>query len=47
MAGTASTNTMLFVIAILLILAWKTAAGSGWIAGCCRWLARRGDRVAH
>ena len=34
MAGTASTNAMLFVIAILLILAWKTA---GWI-GLDRWL---------
>jgi len=34
MAGTASTNPVLFTIAILLILAWKTA---GWI-GLDRWL---------
>jgi thiosulfate dehydrogenase (quinone) large subunit len=34
MAGTASTNPVLFVIAILLILAWKNA---GWI-GLDRWL---------
>jgi thiosulfate dehydrogenase [quinone] large subunit len=34
MAGTASTNPMLFTIAILLILAWKTA---GWL-GLDRWV---------
>jgi len=34
MAGTASTNPLLFVIAVLLILAWKTA---GWW-GLDRWL---------
>lgn len=34
MAGTASTNPVLFVIAILLILAWKNA---GWL-GLDRWL---------
>lgn len=34
MAGTASTNPLLFTIAILLILAWKTA---GWW-GLDRWL---------
>lgn len=34
MAGTASTNPVLFVISILLILAWKTA---GWW-GLDRWL---------
>ena len=34
MAGTASTNPMLFTIAILLILAWKTA---GWM-GLDRWV---------
>jgi thiosulfate dehydrogenase [quinone] large subunit len=33
-AGTASTNPVLFVLAILLILAWKTA---GWL-GVDRWL---------
>lgn len=34
MAGTASTNPLMFVLTILLILAWKTA---GWI-GLDRWL---------
>jgi thiosulfate dehydrogenase [quinone] large subunit len=34
MAGTASTNPLLFLLSILLILAWKTA---GWI-GLDRWL---------
>lgn len=34
MAGSASTNPMLFMLSILLILAWKTA---GWI-GLDRWL---------
>jgi thiosulfate dehydrogenase [quinone] large subunit len=34
MAGTASTNALLFVIAILLMLAWKVA---GWY-GLDRWL---------
>jgi thiosulfate dehydrogenase [quinone] large subunit len=34
MAGTASTNPVLFTISILLILAWKTA---GWI-GLDRWI---------
>ena len=34
MAGSASTNPLLFIISILLILAWKTA---GWI-GVDRWL---------
>lgn len=34
MAGTASTNPVLFLIAILLILAWKTA---GWL-GLDRWV---------
>ncbi len=34
MAGTASTNPVLFVIAIMLIMAWKTA---GWL-GVDRWL---------
>ncbi len=34
MAGTASTNPLLFTISILLILAWKTA---GWL-GVDRWL---------
>lgn len=34
MAGTASTNPLMFVFTILLILAWKTA---GWI-GLDRWL---------
>lgn len=34
LAGTASTNPVLFVVAVLLILAWKTA---GWI-GVDRWL---------
>ncbi len=34
MAGTASTNPVLFVLAVLLILAWKTA---GWW-GLDRWL---------
>jgi thiosulfate dehydrogenase [quinone] large subunit len=36
MAGTASTNALLFVIAISLVLAWKTA---GWI-GLDRWLLK-------
>lgn len=34
MAGTASTNAMLMVVAVLLMMAWKTA---GWI-GLDRWL---------
>jgi thiosulfate dehydrogenase [quinone] large subunit len=34
MAGTASTNPLLFVVAVLLMLAWKTA---GWW-GLDRWL---------
>lgn len=34
MAGTASTNPLLFVFAVLLILAWKTA---GWL-GLDRWV---------
>ena len=34
MAGTASTNPILFIISILLILAWKTA---GWL-GLDRWI---------
>lgn len=37
MAGTASTNPLMFVFTILLILAWKTA---GWI-GLDRWLLPR------
>lgn len=36
MAGSASTNPLLFVLAVLLILAWKTA---GWW-GADRWLLR-------
>jgi thiosulfate dehydrogenase [quinone] large subunit len=36
MAGTASTNALLFAIATWLVLAWKTA---GWI-GLDRWLLR-------
>src|SRR5207247_6831847 len=36
MAGTASTNGLLFAIATWLVLAWKTA---GWI-GLDRWLLR-------
>jgi len=36
MAGTASINPLMFVLTILLILAWKTA---GWI-GLDRWLLR-------
>ena len=36
MAGAASTNPLLFILAILLILAWKTA---GWW-GLDRWLLR-------
>lgn len=34
LAGTASTNPVLFIVALLLIMAWKTA---GWI-GADRWL---------
>jgi thiosulfate dehydrogenase [quinone] large subunit len=34
MAGSASTNPVLFVLAVLLMLAWKNA---GWI-GLDRWL---------
>ena len=45
MAGTASTNGWLGVLAILLILAWKVAGWYGLDRGCCRCLARPGSRV--
>jgi hypothetical protein len=44
MAGTASTNPLLFVIAVLLILAWKTAGWWGLDRWACRCLARPGSQ---
>ena len=41
-AGTASTNPLLFVLEVLLILAWKAAGWWGWIAGSCHSSAHRG-----
>jgi len=44
MAGSASTNGMLFAIATWLVLAWRNAGWIGLAAGCC-W-ARRGKAAA-
>jgi thiosulfate dehydrogenase (quinone) large subunit len=43
MAGTASTNALMFALATWLVLAWKTA---GWI-GLDRWILPRVTRLWH
>lgn len=42
LAGSASTNSVLFVLGVFLVLAWKVAGWWGWTAGFCRRSAPRG-----
>jgi hypothetical protein len=43
LAGTVSTNPVLVMLGVRLILAWKNAGYTlGWIAICCRCSARPG-----
>jgi thiosulfate dehydrogenase (quinone) large subunit len=47
MAGSASTNGMLFAIATWLVLAWRNAGWIGSIGGCCRRLGRPGKAAIY
>jgi hypothetical protein len=42
--GTVSTNPILLVFAVLLMLAWKTAGWGAWTAGYCRPWVRYGGQ---